>query len=732
VRAQMRVVSDADPEDMLLLDDLLGIADPNVELPKIDPDARRRRLIDAASLARKAPAVYVVEDTHWIDEVSDSMLADLVTVVPQTHSLVLITYRPEYAGALSRVPGAQSIALTPLTDPETATLVSQLLGWDPSVGELGQMIVERAGGNPFFAEEIVRELAERGVLRGNRSAYISTVGAAEVSVPATVQATIAARIDRLDPAAKRTLSTAAIIGSRFNRDLLETVGIDPVLDDLVGGEFIDQVTFTGDPAYVFHHPLIRTVAYESQLKSDRAELHLRLADAIESRSPASGDENAALIAEHLEAAGDGHVAYSWHMRAATWATNRDIAAARQSWERATRIADALPADDPNRATMRIAPRTMLCAHVWRVGGSGVADTGFDELRELCGAANDQMSLVMAMSGVLVSMTLNCRLHELCSLAKEYVGLLESTGDTTLTVGLLNTATQGMFAAGHVTETLSLVQRVIELADNDATKGNFFFESPLAWAITLRGLARCSVGHSGWRDDLQAGLAMAREAQGITQATVTTYGCGMAVLNGALVPDAAALEYTADALRTAQRSGDDLSLAWTRVGHGIMLGREHGGDHPAVAIDLLAKGRQQALRHADLLTVAMADIQLAECKAQSGDTGAAIEIARATVAQLFDRGEVILRGPASTVLAESLLRRGTAQDLQEAQAAIDRLAAVPTDPALVLNEIQLLRMRTLLARAHGDDTDYREYRDRYRALATSLCFEGHMKWAEAMP
>ena len=106
------------------------------------------------------------------------------------------------------------------------------------------MIAERAAGNPFFAEEIVRELAERGVLRGNRGAYVSTAGAAEVSVPATVQATIAARIDRLDPAAKRTLSAAAVIGSKFSRDLLETLGIDPVLDDLVGGELIDQITFT--------------------------------------------------------------------------------------------------------------------------------------------------------------------------------------------------------------------------------------------------------------------------------------------------------------------------------------------------------------------------------------------------------------------------------------------------------------------------------------------------------
>ena len=131
---------DADPEDMLLLDDLLGIADPECGAAEDRSGcaaAAVDALVNAASLARKAPAVYVVEDAHWIDEVSDSMLADFVTVIPQTPSLVLITYRPEYTGALSRVPGAQSIALAPLSDSETAALVTELLGSDSSVGRVG-------------------------------------------------------------------------------------------------------------------------------------------------------------------------------------------------------------------------------------------------------------------------------------------------------------------------------------------------------------------------------------------------------------------------------------------------------------------------------------------------------------------------------------------------------------------------------------------------------------------
>jgi predicted ATPase len=152
---------------------LLGIADPDLELPKIDPDARRRRLtalVNAALLARETPALYVIEDVHWIDEVSESMLADFLTVIPQTPSLVLATYRLEYERVLARVHGAQTIALAPLSDSETAALVAGLIGPDPSVGALAHKIAERAAGNPFFAEEIVRELTERGVLRGEPGA----------------------------------------------------------------------------------------------------------------------------------------------------------------------------------------------------------------------------------------------------------------------------------------------------------------------------------------------------------------------------------------------------------------------------------------------------------------------------------------------------------------------------------------------------------------------------------
>ena len=119
------------------------------------------------------------------------------------------------------------------------------------------------------------------------------------------------------------MNAAAVIGSQFGAELTAVLVGDTALSQLVQAELIDQVKFTPRAEYVFRHPLIRTVAYESQLKADRATLHSRLSTEIEQRDPGSADENAALIAEHLEAAGDLHAAYAWHMRAGTWSTNRE-------------------------------------------------------------------------------------------------------------------------------------------------------------------------------------------------------------------------------------------------------------------------------------------------------------------------------------------------------------------------------------------------------------------------
>jgi hypothetical protein len=562
---------------------------------------------------------------------------------------------------------------------------------------------------------------------------MSIADVADVSVPATLQATIAARIDRLDAKAKRTLSAAAVIGAKFSRGLLETLGVDPVLEDLVGGELIDQVRFTRQPEYVFHHPLIRTVAYEAQLKSDRAELHRRLAAVIEARSPASAEENAALIAEHLEAAGDLHAAYGWQMRAATWATNRDIAAARRSWEHAQKIADDLPADDPNRAALRIAPRTMLCGTAFRVH-EHVVGADFDELRDLCSAVGDKASLAIGMAGLVIDHAFQGRIREASGLASEHVALIESVGDPTLTVGLSFGPIYVKMECAEWSDVLRWSQRVIELADGDPLKGNFLIGSPLAAAATSRGMARYCLGRPGWREDLRHGLAMARSADLASYARSAIYAYGLGIPNGALRADDRAVGESEDALQNAERSGDDLALAFARMTLGLALVH-----HPTAAErdrgqKLLAEVSKLFLRQGgyNLSELPIVNIYSAREQARRGHRDDAIPLIRAATDHLFREGQLLAWGiPATGVLVETLLDRGADGDVAEAEAAVERFAAAPAGEGLVMRDIWLLRLRVLLARAHRDGAAYADLRDRYRDMARTLGFEGHIEWAEAM-
>jgi adenylate cyclase len=722
----------ADPEDLALLDDLIGIRDSGVALPDIEPDARRRRLarlVSAVLLARVVPALYVIEDAHWIDKASESMFAEFLSVIPRIPAMVLITYRPEYRGVLTRTPGSHTIALAPLSDSQTTVLAAEMLGAHPSVETLATRVAERAVGNPFFAEEIVRDLVERGVVQGDWGFYVCDGDVTDASVPATVQATIAARIDRLDARAKRTLNAAAVIGSQFGEGTLTSLLEDAALDELTDAELIDPVVFTPHLEYAFRHPLIRTVAYESQLKSGRTELHRALARAIEQRDPGSADENAALIAMHLEAAGDLREAFSWHMRAGSWSINRDIGAARVSWQRARQVADRLPAADPDRLSMRIAPRTLLCGSAWHIGG-GIGDAGFDELRELTAAAGDRRSLAIGMAGWVCLLAFRGRYRESSRLASECVDLIESVCDPAMTVGLLYGPTYAKYQAGEVVEALRLAQRRIDLAAGDLAKGNLILGSPLALGIAERGAARCCLGISGWIEDFDNAIAMARGFDATTRVIATWFKYGT-IPNGTLLPDLVALHDTAEVLRIAEQFADDFNLALAQLTRGLILVHCDDADREG-GFELLASARQKAVQESfTFVALPIIDTQTAKEQARTGDLDGAIAVSQAVLDDQFDTGEMIYRGPAATVLVESLLARAASGDLQRAQAVIERLAAVQTEPGFVLHEIPLLRLRALVARQCGDQVAYRQGVERYRAKATSCGFKGHMAKAEAM-
>jgi adenylate cyclase len=200
----------------------------------------------------------------------------------------------------------------------------------------------------------------------------------------------------------------------------------------------------------------------------------------------------------------------------------------------------------------------------------------------------------------------------------------------------------------------------------------------------------------------------------------------------LRPDDSILRECAETVEIARHTGDNLAVSLAETALAISLigsptGRRGEG------LDLLAKVRERTFGQEFTLTVApVIDSFLARERARVGDVDEAIEVARRTVADLSLADRCINNAMATSAFVELLLLRGEQRDVDAAKAAIDWLAAKPIDDGYVVNEITLLHLRALLARANKDDESYRKYRDRYRKMATDLGFEGHMAWAEAMP
>lgn len=723
-RAQVRTrFPDADEEDLLLLHDLLGVGDPAVALPQIDPDARRRRvtaMIKTAALHRTTPTVYVIEDVHWIDGISESMLAEFLTVLPATPTLALITYRPEYDGVLAHAPRSQTIALEPLDESQMLALGTELLGSDRSVNKLAEVIVESAAGNPFFAEEIVRDLSERDVLVGGRGCYLCIGPAGDVHVPRTLQAVIAARIDRLDPAAKRALNAAAVIGSRFTPAMLQNLGIDTSLGDLVSAELIDQTALTPEPEYTFRHPLIRAVAYESQLKSDRVQLHKLVAATLDRQ-----DQNAALIAEHLEAAGDKAAAYEWHMRAGAWSMGRDISAAQLSWQRAVEVADSMPSDAEHRIAMRIAPRALICAHAWKSFHPDISSR-FTELEELCKASDDKASLAIGMAGMTVEYVMHGRVRDASQLASEYMALLESIGDPELTIAFSFAGIVAKHETGETAEALRWTDTVIALASEHPKMGKMVSESPLATALAWRGVARFRTGVPGFREDFDRAMAIAAEADALSKSTVITYKYG-GIARGVFLADAKALREIESALSSVERSSGDAALVLLRMTFAIAL--IHQGIDRKRGYDGLRQLRETCVKENFVMNmVPVFNTYLALELAEHGHAHEAIQCWRAIAEEGEQSGRLNNIDLPYVFMVEQLVAQG---DYVEADQQICRLERAVSGCEWGSREIAALRLRVLLAQARGDETGYRTLRDRYRTLANKHGYEGHIAWAAGL-
>jgi predicted ATPase len=275
----------------------------------LDPLQRRRRTLEALKriLLRESqvqPLLLVFEDLHWIDSETQAVLDLLVESLPTARVLLLVNYRPEYQHGWGSKTYYTQLRLDPLPEASADTLLQALLGHDPGLGSLTQLLIARTQGNPFFLEESVRTLVETGVLVGERGVYGLAQPLDSLQVPATVQALLAARMDRLQPEDKRLLQTAAVIGTEVPWPLLQAIADVPEealyrsLAQLQAAEFLYETSLFPEHAYTFKHALTHEVAYGSLLHERRRTLHARIVEALEALAGERRDDQVERLAQH--------------------------------------------------------------------------------------------------------------------------------------------------------------------------------------------------------------------------------------------------------------------------------------------------------------------------------------------------------------------------------------------------------------------------------------------------
>src|SRR5262245_295228 len=374
-------------ESLPLVFDFLGVPDPEHPVPRMDPEARQRQLFAVVRRAvqarsRREPAVVLMEDLHWLDAASELFVETLVDAIAGTRTLLLLNFRPEYHAAWMQRSYYQQLPLLPLGADAIDELLRDLLGGDASLDRFAALVRERTGGNPFFVEEVVQSLAEDGVLVGTRGAYRLERPVGAISMPATVQAVLAARIDRLGEREKTLLQIAAVIGKEFAESILRRIvantDLAPPLRALVAAEFLYEEALYPEPIYAFKHPLTQEVAYHSQLGERRRQLHAAVARAIEEAYPTKLDEHAALLAHHWEEAGEAFVAATAHQRAAEWIGVRDRAETLRHWGQVRHLLATVPASADVLALGVMARDAMLLHGLFCGMGDEEADGLFAE------------------------------------------------------------------------------------------------------------------------------------------------------------------------------------------------------------------------------------------------------------------------------------------------------------------------------------------------------------------
>jgi tetratricopeptide (TPR) repeat protein len=424
-------------ETMPLLGPLLSL---NVSYPPLQlaPERQQQLLLEQLvalllETAEVSPVLVVVEDLHWADDGTLRLIGMLIDQLPTSRILMLLTHRPEFVPAWTARTHVSSLAMDRLPEREAELIVARVAAGSDLPPHVVRRIVERADGVPLFVEELTKALLEAG-------AGATEAGSAEIAVPATLQDSLAARLDRLG-AAKRLAQIAATIGREFSRPLLAAVAdlddasLDRQLDALVEGEFVHRRGVGARARFVFKHALIQDAAYGTLLKASRRDYHGRIAEALVAGFPQVCEAQPELVALHFSEAALYEQAVTYGIAAARSAARRSAnGEAVQHLRRCLQALERLPAGlARNRSELAVQMMLMPALVATRGYGAQELEQTCSRALELCGAVGDSPEQVFAVFGLWMFHVVRANHGRSVELAHRFRELALASGDDHLLV-----------------------------------------------------------------------------------------------------------------------------------------------------------------------------------------------------------------------------------------------------------------------------------------------------------
>jgi class 3 adenylate cyclase/tetratricopeptide (TPR) repeat protein len=557
-------------EVLPLVFELLGVPDPARPAPRMDPGARQRQLFGVLRRVirggfEESVGVTLLEDLHWFDGGSEAWLREWVDAIAGTRSLLIVNFRPQYHAAWMQKSYYQRLALAPLGPEATRELLEGLLGRDPSVAGLADAIHQRTLGNPFFTEEFVQSLIESGHLEGSRGSYRLVTPIDRIEVPGSVQAIVAARVDRLAEREKQLLQTAAVIGRQFTEPVLASVAelpqpdLSAALAELTSGEFLVEQALYPVGEYAFKHPLTQEVALESQLRERRGRIHERVARAIEELDAEKLDERSALIAHHWEQADRALEAARWHARAAEWVGVSDAAEAHRHWNRVRALLGGVPESPETRELGLVARGALLEIGVHVGMSAGEAACLLEEGEGLAEAAGAPALLARLLGAYAAARGVAGDLDAYQRYAREAARVADTTGDLLARLDAHAPVAFSLYLAGRLSEGLAACNAALAWTPDRAPAEGAWHFDPYAFLLATRGQILLDMGRlEEGAKDLERALRLALQNDDVENVAWTLMAQALSATR--FGNSRSALDLARRALETAERVGNSLNRA----------------------------------------------------------------------------------------------------------------------------------------------------------------------------